>query len=78
MKTGDQVILMVKEAGKERRMILRELLVDEAGVLSVTTENTSSGWPTRLRLRPERLEESPMLQGHRALFLYQDDVVPPG
>ena len=77
MKTGDQVILVVKDSGKDSHMTLKELVIDEEGVVAVTTPRTVPGWPERLRLRPERLEASPMLPGSQALFFYQDDVVKP-
>lgn len=77
MKSGDQVILFIKEAGKDPRMAMKELLLDESGVLAITTPQTVAGWPERLRLRPERLEESPTQLGRQALYFYQDDVVRP-
>ena len=77
MKSGDQVILVVREAGKPSRLALKELLIDEAGVLAITTPWTAPGWPERLRLRPARLEASPMPPGPPGLYVYQDDVVRP-
>jgi hypothetical protein len=77
MRDGDQIVLMIRETGKQRRMVVKEILIDEVGPLAITTEDTSPGWPERLRLRPEQLEESPVLLGPRALYFYQTDVSKP-
>ena len=77
MKNGDQVILVVKESGKDSRLAVKEILLDDSGILAVTNPRTSPGWPMKLRLRPERIEESPTLLGHQNLYFYQDDVVRP-
>ena len=77
MKTGDHVILVITEKGKENRWIMKHILVDGEKVFAITNMYMSQGWPERLQLRRERLEELPMLLVRPPLYVYQDDVSHP-
>ena len=78
MKTGDQVMLFVTERGHERRLVTKELLVDDAGVVAITTAEVDQGWPEKpFRLLPHRIELSPTTSGPVALYVYQEDVIRP-
>jgi len=77
MKTGDQVALVIKEAGKIPRWVMKELVIDGTGALAITPAGEPRDWPDRLRLRPELLEKFAMPYEHPALYFYQPDVVKP-
>lgn len=74
MKTGDKIVLVIKQDNKDNVWLMRELIVENGAVIAVTSPRTSSGRPEKLTLDPSKIELLLGPQSDPMLYMYQPDV----